>query len=318
MKVMQPTLASKKTESQRLAQLKDHSGQVPTGTPDFFASPPSEIGELWTAESTLKEGREPMSPAVRVLIVIGIPVLCVAGFFYFASQTTRDSDRFMWQVIGIAAAVGLLVLLAVMTRYRATCSYVGALGVAKFTLRGNRQAEPKLQRLLFVDATELRAAQVRQFVNGVYTGTNYSFTWTNATGQRVYHLKGQHRGKKKPPKQGDPFHFARMAEIAWSEHVLGRAQQVLQAEGSIPFRVDKSRWLRVGPGFLEFHFGENPVRVTREEIASVALSNGQFSFKHKDAKWFSRAGKFSFSYGGMANAKVFLLALDKLMGYRWG
>lgn len=95
-------------------------------------------------------------------------------------------------------------------------------------------------------------------------------------------------------------------------------QHQLQAEGSIPFRVDGTRWLRVGPGFIEFHFGGEPARVTRDEIETVSLSNGQFSFKHKDAKWYSRAGKYSFAYGQMANAKVFLLALDKLLGYRWG
>ena len=40
--------------------------------------------------------------------------------------------------------------------------------------------------------------------------------------------------------------------------------------------------------------------------------SGQFRIVHKDAKWFSRAGKFGFDYGRMANGKVFFL-----MGYRW-
>jgi hypothetical protein len=73
----------------------------------------------------------------------------------------------------------------------------------------------------------------------------------------------------------------------------------------------------VGPGFLEFHFGGEPVRVSKPEIASVTLGAGRFSFKHKDAKWFSQAGKYTFNYGAMGNAQVFLLALDSLMGYRW-
>ena len=93
---------------------------------------------------------------------------------------------------------------------------------------------------------------------------------------------------------------------------------VRTTEHAINFYVDRSRWLRVGPGFLEFHFGGEPVKVTKEEIASVSLGGGYFSFKHKDAKWFSGAGKFRFRYGGMGNGKVFILALDKLMGYRWG
>ena len=42
-----------------------------------------------------------------------------------------------------------------------------------------------------------------------------------------------------------------------------------------------------------------------------------FQFKHKDAKWYKLSGKYSFQYGSMANAKVFLLALEKLVGYQW-
>jgi hypothetical protein len=87
--------------------------------------------------------------------------------------------------------------------------------------------------------------------------------------------------------------------------------------GYIQFRVDKRRFVRVGQGFLEFYFGDQPERVTQEDIASVSLSSGQFSFKHKDARWYSRAGKYSFPYGSMANGKVFFLAPDKLMGYTW-
>jgi hypothetical protein len=48
------------------------------------------------------------------------------------------------------------------------------------------------------------------------------------------------------------------------------------------------------------------------------LSQGRFHITHKDAGWFSRKGKFSFSYSTMANARLFLLAIDKLMGIRFG
>lgn len=41
---------------------------------------------------------------------------------------------------------------------------------------------------------------------------------------------------------------------------------------------------------------------------------GEFSFKYKDARWYSREGKYKFPYASIANAKVFLLACDKLLG----
>jgi hypothetical protein len=73
----------------------------------------------------------------------------------------------------------------------------------------------------------------------------------------------------------------------------------------------------VGPGFLEFHFGGEPMRLTSADIASVSLASGTFQFKHKDAKWYSLSGKYSFAYGTLANARIFLLTLERLMGYRW-
>jgi hypothetical protein len=130
-------------------------------------------------------------------------------------------------------------------------------------------------------------------------------------------MKGSYRQRKKGLKAGEPFRLLQAAEIAWSVHYLERANQVLTTEGSIPFRVDKHRVVRVGPSFLEFHFGGDPVRLQREDIASVNLGNGTFQFKHKDAKWYSLSGKYSFQYGTMANGRVFLLALEKLMGYQW-
>ena len=202
------------------------------------------------------------------------------------------------------------------TRFKGTCSYVGQHGVARAFIEKNPAAPPQTDLLLFAQATELHASQTRHFVNGMYTGTLYEYTWNDASGTRLYRLKGKYQGKKKPPKPGDPFHFARAAEMAWSQHFLS-AEEHLKTEGSIPFRVDRDRWVRVGRGFMEFHFDSNPVVVTKEEIAKVTLGGGRFAFKHKDATWLSREGKYNFKYGAMANGQVFLLALDRLMGYRW-
>ncbi len=72
------------------------------------------------------------------------------------------------------------------------------------------------------------------------------------------------------------------------------------------------------PGKREFHFGGELARVEKADIAKVSLADGTFAFQHHDARWFSRAGKYSFQYGAMRNAQVFLLALDQPMGSRRG
>jgi hypothetical protein len=58
-----------------------------------------------------------------------------------------------------------------------------------------------------------------------------------------------------------------------------------------------------------------------EELGGISLSGGELTVRHKDAKpgflGFGRSGIFTFTYASIANARVFFLALEKLMGYRF-
>jgi hypothetical protein len=307
---------SRMIDSRALSQLPDHSGKQRPAEVEFVAEPPAEIGKVKSAESSLRPGRQPMQFGVRLLIGAAVGGAVFYGALW-AGSGANPFDRTTFQILGVLFGLGALGLTLLVTRFKAKCSYVGEQGAAYFILKGWRDAKPKVQMLLFANAQELRARQTRQYVNGVYCGTSYDYTWTDPAGKRLWRLKGTYYQRKKGLKAGEQFRFVQAAEIAWSLHYLERANQVLSAEGSIPFRVDKHRVVRVGPGFLEFHFGGEPVRLAREDIASVNLGSGIFQFKHKDAKWYSLSGKYTFQYGTMANGRVFLLALEKLMGYQW-
>ena len=56
-------------------------------------------------------------------------------------------------------------------------------------------------------------------------------------------------------------------------------------------------------------------RLTSADIKTLNIANGTFSIQTHEARWFSSKGKFSFEYGGMGNAKLFLYALERLAGY---
>jgi hypothetical protein len=307
---------SRMIDSHALSQLPDHSGQQRPAEVEFFAEPPAEIGKVISAESTLRPGRQPVPFGVRLLIGAVVGGVIFYGALW-ASSGANPFDRQIIQILGVLLGLAALGVALLMTRFKAKCSYVGERGAAYFILKGKRDRNPKVQMLLFANAQELRAKQTRQYVNGVYTGTSYDYTWTDPAGKRLWRMKGTYYQRKKGLKAGERFRFVQATEVAWSVHFLERANKVLSAEGSIPFRVDKRRIVRVGPGFLEFHFGGDPVRLTQADIASVNLGNGMFQFKHKDSKWYSLSGKYSFQYGSMANGRVFILALEKLMGYQW-
>ena len=300
-------------------QFQDTPGHC--GTPrdpgfELFAAPPPEIGQVLSADSTLRAGKDGLSPAIR-LILIALSAGVGVGFIAWAFQNVSAQMR-PGPILAGLVTTGMLPLLTWhFTRFAPKSTFVSREGLYEAKLKGTRGGPIVDRTLLFRDAAELITGQTRHYTNGVYTGTTYEYKWINFQGQPIFGLSGRYRSSKGTPKPGHAFYFGAAGELAWSRHYLERAAEQLDKEGAITFRVDAKRMLRVGPGFMEFHFGGDPQRVTCEDIAKVTLGGGQFSFKHKDAKWYASQGKFNFNYSKMANARVFLLALERLMGYRW-
>ena len=302
--------------AEAIAGVPDHSGLPQDAKHELFGDPPKTIGRLLSADSTLKPGKVGLTAGARFALAVAVALIAICILYFWVEHVGRSAQ------VSVVIFGGMVSLLAVFIAWTspklwARASYVGAEGLYDVIVSGTRSS-PQIHRTLrFADAAELHVSQTRKLKNGQYHGTHYSFFWNDAAGKLLYDYKGEHHGNDKLPKPGDPFHFALAAEIAWTNFYLAQVERQLQQEGAVSFRVDGKRFLRIGPGFIEFHFGEEPHRVTPADIAKVTLGGGEFSFKHKDAKWFSKEGKYKFSYAGMANAKVFLLACDKFLGYRW-
>ena len=290
---------------------------------DFFAQPPPEIGQILSADSTLKLGKTGL-PIWLVWSLRFGPILAILAFVIyrqhvlFGSTSANPIPFIATFFAGIMLIVGIPIwMIFKFTAYTHQCTYVGKNGISMSTLKGRRTGSVKTQHLLFPNSAEVHTASTSHTVNGIYSHTDYRYEWTNTQRASLFLIKGKFRSSKGTPKQGDLVYFARAADYAWSVYYLQYANQELQQTGAISFRVDSKRVVRVGQGFIEFHFGGEPVRVTKPEIAKVTLGGGTFAFKHVDAKWYSGGGKFNFKFGKMANGKVFMMALDTLMEYRW-
>jgi hypothetical protein len=287
---------------------------------DFFVPPPPALGPLVSAQTSLTEDVQPRSPGQRFSIATLAGLLgCLAGLLVILIAGIQSG---FWRTFWLVATWGIGALIALgATRFRHTCSYVGRLGVARFSCAGGRELLTRERVFLFQDARELRTSQTRNYLNGIYQGTQYEFNWTDEDGQKVFRLAGTHRGEKKLPKSTDPFHFALATELAWSVYLLDLAQEELDRNGFVHFNVGGRSWVRVGPGFLDLSIKDQQLRCRVEEIGEIFLGDGTFTVKHKDARkgflGFGSSGIFSFQYGSMANAKLFLLALDRLLGLRF-
>jgi hypothetical protein len=293
-----------------------------TGTPIppetwFFCPPPAEIGQVSSAWSNMTWGKPP--PPRWLYFGIPIALALAAVFTLILINGPRLAEPV---AIGCGLGVFALILLLCyfINWFTPTCTYVGSEGAARFKIkmRGNKPTSaPVLDTLMFPAATEVRTRQVHKFVNGAYTGTSYTYVWSDGYGRRVYKLTGTHRGHTNFPKPKDPYCYAHAAEVAFSVYLLQHAQTALDQYGFLHFNISGADYVRVGPGFIETHMRGETMRVTADEIKSLQLNQGAFRIVHKDAKWYSRAGKFTFQYGSIANAKLFLLALEKLVGYRF-
>lgn len=284
---------------------------------EFFAAPPAEIGEVQTAWSTLVTTKRPMGAGMRAFVcgLLGLGVGGVAAFL--TNQLEGPVDPV---VLACCAAGGILaaVIAVFATRFRHTCSYVGVEGMARYVIRGSRAGLPAEELFVFQDADNLNASQTRQYVNGVYSGTNYDFTWTNSTGGKLLRLAGSFRSKEGFPKPKDPFHFARVGEVFWNAHLSARMQEELDSKGFVEFPVNKRDKVRVGNGFLEFFFKGETQRVPVEEIKTLSCNSGTFAIHTNDAGWFGSKGKFTFQYGQLGNAGMFVFAIEQLLGYEFG
>ena len=219
-----------------------HAGLPIAADMDFFATPPPEIGEIRSAFSTLKTDQRPLSPFARGAILFGPPSLVVGGMMLAKIDEPA---------IEILICLVWLPLAWYFTRFIRKCSFVGVNGIARVNCKGNRHKIDKREMFLFQDACDLRTSQTRMYHNGVYTGTTYSFIWSDPQGRKAFKLNGFYMGEKKPPKPKDPFHFAESAETWWSVWLLNRAQEELERQGSIRFRLGGENFVAVGPGFIE-------------------------------------------------------------------
>lgn len=296
-----------------------HNGEKITDDMEFFAGPPDEIGKVFTAWSSLTAGKAEMNSASRWLIRVGITGACATVGYYIgdALRGPFDGPAQTYILGGLGLLLGLLVAF-LMTGFSHKCSFVGEAGFAEWSLKGSRDSEPRESRFVFADAVDLRTGQTRQYHNGVYTGTSYFFHWVDEAGKPVRKLTGTYHSKQGTPKSKSPYWLAVAAENAWNMRLADQLQAELEKNGYVEFRVNKKDLVRVGPGFLEFVFSGKEERVPQTEIKDLSIHEGTFSIKTKEARWFSRQGKFSFNYGAMSNAKMFIFALQRLLGYSFG
>jgi hypothetical protein len=293
-----------------------HDGKALPPDADFFVPPPAEVGEIVSAYTTLRTGARPTAPTLRAATVI---VCGAAGLAIGLVVAVLTENSVVFALLGVPLG-GVGVWLGIhLTRFQHRCTYVGREGVARYGCSGSREKIEVREVFRFRDAAELLVSQTSRYVNGVYSGTQYSYSWNVVGGQLWYRIAGTHRCRDNPPPAGEPYRYALAAEAAWSNYLLAQVRTRLLMSETVPFSLGGSDWVRLGQRQLILCLKGQTIECDVEDIAEMRLHQGWFEVRRKDAQrgWFSSTGVFKFPYAHLANAQLFLFLLDQLLGLRF-
>ncbi|MFO0865638.1 MAG: hypothetical protein U0744_13465 [Gemmataceae bacterium] len=293
----------------------NHAGQPLSPRAEFFVDPTPELGSLYSAECTLMRGVKPMDPGMRWALIFFVTIVgfALGGGLAFAFRPVHPVMLAL--ILGsIGALLGFLIVFFT-TRFSHTCTFVGKEGVANYSCSGNTDNISE-NLFLFANAVELRIAQTRHYTNGVYTGTNYSFAWSDDSGRQVFVIGGGHKSEKGEPPPNDFFHYALAAEGAWTDYLARNIDLIMGRDESFYFGLDGKNHVRVGRDFIEISMKGNAARLFAEDIDYVQIHNGMVSIWERGGKrgWFSSKGIHDFAFASLGNARFFLFAVERILG----
>lgn len=293
-----------------------HNGMSLDKDMDFFHPPLEDIGEVQTAHSTLRRSEKPRSRRMQMVVVSGWSLGgAVLGLLIDVIFSIENSFVFiLFPVVG--GVTGALVGWGLVA-FSHTVTYVGEKGIAQISCTGQRESFHVDHMLLFDDAGTLRTRIYAHYTNNVYGRTDYSFKWKDRKGNLLVRIAGTHFSQENEPPAESSFHYASSAENSWTIYMLTVAEYKLQKLGYIPFEIRSGGFIGVGEGHLMIGISGKPQRIAGKGIKSIDIYGGTFQIRTKDSYegWFRRKGIFEFDYSDLANAKLFLITLEKLLGF---
>jgi hypothetical protein len=288
---------------------RTHQGQPVEEDRIFFERAPGEIGNISTADTTLRQGQLKFC-VQRSAILLGlstIPLLMGSGILIVKGDGTDPSA---WLVVGLIGIISLIV--GVFSLQYHECSYVGDKGIALYGLNVPKFMLKAMPHgiFLFEKARSLYVSSTRTYVNGVYSGTTATFIWKDKAGKNVFHLNSNYFSWKEKPNRDRTIHFARSAERAWTERVYPMHLAEREKLGQTGFPLVNGGGVFVGEDSLTLRTGGKDTVVSRAELSGFSVGGGFLNFhRPTDKSGLFGAGPLSVPYGSIGNAAALVRLL---------
>ncbi len=292
----------------------NHNGQ-PNDPEDLFFGEVDQIGKVQSGNTNFNRlrGHKKWSKGRVGLVFLGFVLgTAVAGLIAgIAGAMNLNFDSVMPIAFGLGAVGGML-LFAWLGRPWDVCTLIGEKGLARVKRRAEKT---KTDVLVFADVVEMRQRQIKQYVNGVYTGTTFGYDWLDKDQQYQFRIGGVYReDSKKPIPKANEVHFGAAAEYAWLNHRLPVVLDEVERGGTVRFNVGKKKWIDIGRGWVEFGLKKTPMRMEAADLKEASLHQGTLSIKPTEGGWGST---LKVSVADIGDMKIFLSLLEKTLGIKF-
>jgi hypothetical protein len=155
---------------------------------DFFVPPPPEIGEVLSADTSLRFGAAGRTRAVNAARALAVGLFVGALVWLLMKQLEPKDPSAWWIGAALFGWIGGTIAWA-KVRFRHACCYVGRNGVARFVASGDRGTVTG-ERFLFRDAADVKETRTARD----HGWTDFRFDWLDADGAAVFQIAGAYWG----------------------------------------------------------------------------------------------------------------------------
>jgi hypothetical protein len=208
-------------------------------------------------------------------------------------------------------------------QHKPQCSFVGEKGIATYVLEKDKTVGKQV--ILFQNQPSVAVSITRNYQNGVYSGTMYTYQFLCDNPKNKIVVQGSYYGKilllssegedDAPNNPNLSLHFGRAAEQALYKSNLEKSIQKVEAGGSEEFNLVGQRGIRFG-----VKVDQKGIHVTQDsrseyigfhELDSVSVCNGVIVIKHNryspsKITLLHPDGLYQFPYAQLPNAGMLL------------
>ena len=225
--------------------IKTHTGNTIPQDLLFFCQPPDGIGNVISAYSTAKNGKQLASPA-KIWVAMGCCVLLGLMLGVLVNSLTGikpvyDSGWTLWLPIAI-----LFIFIKFGIRFFPTdfeCTFVGDQGWARISID---RKQIKTTQLLFNNCSKLFTKLWFYYKNGRSGGPFYELHWLDSNNMEVGKLSEYANSSIQTLPDNHILHFVIAAERSWTNFFSPKAKGVLQTGGTVTFSLKNSNSKKVG------------------------------------------------------------------------